>query len=235
MKQTIKLRESELKRMISESVKRVLREMDNDYEGNDLDYDSIQMQAMSVIPRMHQNGQDVSWRSVAEEMGFRLETLNGEDMELLKDAIEDTMMEDENPYYREDADFENDFQNLPYANESINRIINESVKKVVNEIGDTRKGQYMLGRLRGRQLNNGNRQQASDTHSYAMNQMKNKFGNRTDKNFSEYDTYQTSHELGTTDETNPQLSKDMLTNGGNIGTYYGNVRDNYLKGVSKFH
>ena len=146
MKQTIKLRESELKRMISESVRRILREMDNDYEGNDLDYDSIQMQAMSVIPRMHQNGQDVSWRSVAEEMGFRLETLNGEDMELLKDAIEDTMMEDENPYYREDADFENDFKNLPYTNESINRIVNESVKRAINEIGDTKRGQYMLGR-----------------------------------------------------------------------------------------
>lgn len=136
MKRTIKLKESELKRMIAESVRRILREMDNDYEGNDLDYDSIQMQAMSVIPRMHQNGQDVSWRSVAEEMGFRLETLNGEDMELLKDAIEETMMEDENPYYREDADFENDFKNLPYVNESINRIVNESVKRVLNETSE---------------------------------------------------------------------------------------------------
>ena len=55
MKQTIRLKESELKRMIAESVKRVLKEMDNDYEGNDLDYDSIKMQAMTVISRMHQN------------------------------------------------------------------------------------------------------------------------------------------------------------------------------------
>ena len=94
MKKIIRLTESDLRRVISKSVKRVLREADNDYEGNDLDYDSIKMQAMSIIPRMHQNGQVVSWRAVAKEMGFRLETLNGEDMELLKDAIEETMMED---------------------------------------------------------------------------------------------------------------------------------------------
>lgn len=122
MKKTIRLTEGELRRIISESVKRVLREMDNDYSGNDLDYNSIILQALSIIPRMHKNGQKVSWVSVAEEMGFRLETLNDEDMELLKDAIEDAMMEDEN-----------DSNNMPYANEAIKRMVSESVRRVLKE------------------------------------------------------------------------------------------------------
>lgn len=32
----------------------------------------------------------------------------------------------------------------------INRIVKESVYRILNEIGDTPKGQYMLGRLHGR-------------------------------------------------------------------------------------
>ena len=119
MKKLVRLTESDLRRVISKSVKRVLREADNDYEGNDLDYDSIKMQAMSIIPRMHQNGQIVSWRSVAKEMGFRLETLNGEDMELLKDAIEETMMEDA--------------YDIGLTESDLHRIVKESAKKVLNE------------------------------------------------------------------------------------------------------
>lgn len=154
MKQTIKLKESELKQMISESVRKIMNEWDNDYEGNDLDYDSIKMQADSVINRMEQNGEPISWRSVAEQMGFRLETLNDEDMELMQDAIEDTMAERENPFWEEDMDFENDFRNLPYTNESyrrtknrklglkegkLNKIIREAVNNVINEISDNMK------------------------------------------------------------------------------------------------
>lgn len=37
----------------------------------------------------------------------------------------------------------------------LHRVIKESVNRVLNEIGDTRRGQYMLGRLRNRQSNNG--------------------------------------------------------------------------------
>ena len=134
MKRTIKLNKTELKNLIAESVRRTLKEWNNDYEGNDLDYDSIQMQAMSVIPRMEQNGQDISWRSVAEQMGFRLETLNGDDMELLKDAIEDVMSENEvDPHWKEDMEFENDFQNLPYANESRKKA-NQLTNKILAEV-----------------------------------------------------------------------------------------------------
>ena len=37
----------------------------------------------------------------------------------------------------------------------LHRIVKESVNRVLNEIGDTPRGQYMLGRLQGRQLKNG--------------------------------------------------------------------------------
>jgi len=91
-KKLVRLTESDLHRIVNESVRKVLREWNNDYEGNDLTYDSIKMQAEHIIPQMEQNGEPISWRNVAKQMGFRLETLNGDDMELLKDTIEEVMM-----------------------------------------------------------------------------------------------------------------------------------------------
>ena len=149
MKRTIKLNKRELNNIIAESVRRTLKEWNNDYEGNDLDYDSIQMQAMSLIPKMEQSGQEISWRSVAEQMGFRLETLNGDDMELLKDAIEDVMYEDEvGPHWKEDMEFENDFQNLPYANESREKA-NKLTNKILAEVTRRLKGNKKLNEQQG--------------------------------------------------------------------------------------
>lgn len=37
----------------------------------------------------------------------------------------------------------------------LHRVVKESVNTILNEIGDTTRGQYMLGRLRNRQLNGG--------------------------------------------------------------------------------
>jgi len=108
-----RLTESRLRGMIREAVQSVLRE--NDYEGNDLDYESIKMQAEHIIPRMRETWEGFSWRDVAEEMGFRLETLNYDDMELLKDTIEETMLDEENPYWQEDEDFDLDFHNFKYG------------------------------------------------------------------------------------------------------------------------
>ena len=92
--------------MIDEAVSKTLKEFimpnepSTDYEGNDLDFNSIVDQAVSVIVRMEENGEEISWSEVARNMGFRLETLNEEDMELLHDAIEHAMallaVEDEN-------------------------------------------------------------------------------------------------------------------------------------------
>lgn len=112
----------------------------------------------------------------------------------------------------------------------LHRVIMESVQQVINEIGDTPKGQYMLGRLQGRQSANGNRQQAMDTMSYAVKQR----GSRTPKNFQDHDVMTTANNMGVRDERNPQLSQDMMADGSNIGNYEGNVRTNYLRGVSKF-
>jgi hypothetical protein len=112
----------------------------------------------------------------------------------------------------------------------LHKIVKESVNRILNEIGDTAKGQYMLGRLQGRQMGNGNRQQAMNTQNYASKQL----GSRTPQNFQTYDAAETANQIGYNDERNPQHSQDMMTNGGSIGNYQANVRNNYLRGVSKF-
>ena len=88
----------------------------------------------------------------------------------------------------------------------------------------------MLGRLQGRQIGNGNRQQAMNTQNYANKQL----GSRTPQNFQTYDAAETANQMGYNDERNPQHSQDIMTNGDSIGNYQANVRNNYLRGVSKF-
>lgn len=119
---------------------------------------------------------------------------------------------------------------IKLSESDLHRIVMESVQQVINEIGDTPKGQYMLGRLQGRQAATGNRQQAMDTMSYANKQR----GSRTPKNFQDHDVMTTANNMGVRDERNPQLSQDRMADGSNIGNYEGNVRTNYLRGVSKF-
>lgn len=91
-KKLIRLTESDLKSLVKESVKRIIGEWSEEYEGNDLDYDTIKMEAEDVIYNMANSGEKLDWRNIAQHMGFRLETLNGDDLELLKDAIEEAMM-----------------------------------------------------------------------------------------------------------------------------------------------
>ena len=114
--------------------------------------------------------------------------------------------------------------------------ITRMVMEVINEIGNTPKGQYMLGRLQGRQSNQGNYCAACDTRNYATQQTDKKFPDgRTTNNIGYgYDVMSTANDLGYADEKNPQLSQDMTNSGGNIGNYYRNVRNNHLNGVSKF-
>lgn len=79
---------SGLNYIVRESINRVLKE-NADYEGMDLtDQDSLIMQAEDAIYRLESRGEDYGWRQVAEEMGFRINTLNGDDIENLRDAIE---------------------------------------------------------------------------------------------------------------------------------------------------
>ena len=119
--------------------------------------------------------------------------------------------------------------------EDLRSIIRESVKNTLNEIGDTAKGQYMLGRLQGRQMNQGKMDDARNTRDYASKQMTNKFGNRTSKNFQDFDAHQSANDYGYRDERNPQLSQDIMKQNNNKSNYEANVRNNYLKGVSKFN
>ena len=85
--------------MIDEAISKTLKEFNipnkpsTEYVGNDLNYESIFNQAVSAIQNMQENGEEISWHNVAKNIGFRLETLNDEDMELLHDAIEDAMAE----------------------------------------------------------------------------------------------------------------------------------------------
>ena len=73
---------------INKEINRTLKE-NADYESMDLiDQDSLIMQAEDAIYRLTDRGEDYGWRQVAEEMGFRLETLNDDDIENLRDAIE---------------------------------------------------------------------------------------------------------------------------------------------------
>lgn len=53
----------------------------------------------------------------------------------------------------------------------LHRIIEGAVKRTLNEIGDTPRGQYMLGRLAARQHEDGNYDKYNNTYYYAVKQM----------------------------------------------------------------
>ena len=123
---------------------------------------------------------------------------------------------------------------IKLTEEDLRNIIKESVNKVLNEIGDTARGQYMLGRLQGRQMNQGQMDNARNTRKYSLKQMSNKFGNRTPNNFQEFDANQSANDYGYRDERNPQLSQDIMQQNNNRSNYEANIRNNHLKGISKF-
>ena len=52
----------------------------------------------------------------------------------------------------------------------LHRIVKESVKKVLNEIGDTERGQYILGRAKQRALYNKECGKETEISNYAWNQ-----------------------------------------------------------------
>lgn len=86
-------------------------------------------------------------------------------------------------YYREEMDEPDDID-INYENESknrnkkvirltesdIHRIVKESVKKVLNEIGDTEGGQNLLGRAKQRALYNREAGKEAEISNYAYNQ-----------------------------------------------------------------
>ena len=113
----------------------------------------------------------------------------------------------------------------------LHRIVKESVNRILNEIGDTERGQYMLGRLAGRKRNNGDFNSSREINNYAMKDPNRSYYSR---DYDKRNSMETSNDLGYKDETRPELSKDMMNQNNNISRYQDNVRDNYLRGVSKF-
>lgn len=59
----------------------------------------------------------------------------------------------------------------------LHKIIEESVKKALNEIGDTEKGQYMLGRLTRKHRDNGELQKMKNVSDYSHEKIKDAFNN----------------------------------------------------------
>lgn len=107
MKQVIRLTKNDLHRVIEESVKRTLMEWQFD---DDLDYERIYDNACDFLSRNHRLT-TYGWREIAEEMGFRLNSIGPNDMETLKDAIEDAMYEIDVPSTeKSDIDFEYDMR-----------------------------------------------------------------------------------------------------------------------------
>ena len=96
-------------RIVNESLKRIVNEKvrydwlddamsrqnfndDVPYD-NDLDYETVYYEALHFIsenPKLSQ-----SWREIANGIGFRMETVGRNDMETVKDAIEDAMADSE--------------------------------------------------------------------------------------------------------------------------------------------
>ena len=142
----MRLSESKIDSIIRKVVGKTLNEA-AEYDDNDLEYWSIVSQADAAVDRLEREGNvSYGWKDVAEKMGFRLETLNDADLELMKDAIEQAMLDANDNYWSKDAEFENDFRNMK-TESMLNDIVKESVKKVLNEIGDTPNGQRALGAL----------------------------------------------------------------------------------------
>jgi hypothetical protein len=89
-KKLVRLNESDLKKIIKESVVKILNEKDYyDYD-NDLDYDNVYDEAYQYL--ISNKPKNQSWRKIATSIGFRLETIGPNDMETLKDAIQEAMM-----------------------------------------------------------------------------------------------------------------------------------------------
>lgn len=123
------------------------------------------------------------------------------------------------------------------------RLINESVNQILNEIGDTPNGQYMLGRLHARQLNREDNWQASETSKYANNALekrypdvynKDKYSNINDwaDNLFDYNRGGLCFSFGHRDEENPERSKEIMNQPDS--EYERRIRRDVIPNVSKF-
>ena len=109
----------------------------------------------------------------------------------------------------------------------LHRIVKESVNRVLNEIGDTPRGQYMLGRLQGRQLKNGDSKSAARTAMYSGSEQDKFYPNDMDN----YEDLSYSNLLGFEDEKNgePYENNKFINQ-----NYPRKFRATHLNGISKF-
>lgn len=180
MGKKVKLTEKKLREAIMESVKNFLNEGFSGYD-NDLDYDTVYDEAYHFITT--QNPKIQSWRGIAQAIGFRMETIGPSDMETLKDAIEDAMIDAQD--------------------EGISGIVAESIKKVLKEYGEGPESQKKLGALQARKVLRANGETAdelfanqskegSKVYDYAKQQRSatgpdsDEFGNTTNPLYKEY-------------------------------------------------
>ena len=109
----------------------------------------------------------------------------------------------------------------------LHRIVKESVNRVLNEIGDTPRGQYMLGRLQGRQLKNGDSKSAARTAMYSGSEQGKFYPNDMDN----YEDLSYSNLLGFEDEKNgePYENNKFINQ-----DYPRKFRATHLNGIRKF-
>ena len=144
---------------------RILREWDYD---NDLNYENVYDSALDYITKYKPGVQ--SWREIASAIGYRMNTIGPNDMELLKDAIEDAMMKSSRPVGPGDPSItanpmsdismnNNQNENRTMANNIIrltegdlHRIVKESVERILRESGripaDTQIGRHKFKGLK---------------------------------------------------------------------------------------
>lgn len=84
MTNKVHITEAELRGLIHKAINEAFEGYDND-----LDYETVNMEAYDYLTRYNPEVQ--SWRSIADALGFRMGTIGPNDMETLKDAIEDAM------------------------------------------------------------------------------------------------------------------------------------------------
>ena len=124
-----------------------------------------------------------------------------------------------------------------------NRLINESVNEILNEIGDTPNGQYMLGRLHARQLNREDNWEASETREYADRALKKRYPDVYNKDkyssvndwaddLRDYNRGQLCFSFGNDDEFNPEVSKERMKQPD--FEYERRIRKDVIPKVSKF-
>ena len=220
-KKLIKLTEIDLHRIVKESAQKILNEIGDTPRGQF----ALGAVAARAGHRMFNSKSDRErdyWNNVenhAAEIGHNNVNPEWDDETEYFDNGIDYWQDNMRQY--ESKNTNNDLIRLTESD--LHKIVKESVNKILNEIGDTPKGQYMLGRLQTRQLKNRD-SSAAKTSKYASS----KWGDMN-KDRDNYENQSYANLIGHTDE---KYSKELPQN--RIGNYQRKFRNDHLNGISKF-